>query len=163
MQVRKLIREPKALIEPGKWADGGSRGMPKSAFPLSKTRSFQLGKSWRWRVDRISVSGMEGRLLTALEPSKEKFLAWLSLCRGNEFSIIARYEFHGDEPGWHVHSLCGNVAKIPVAVVKPYGTLRIPKANNLHRRSEFGVTERDAISLSFKVFRVEAGAKGSLI
>jgi hypothetical protein len=163
MNVRQFIRQPKQIIEAGKWADGGTRGMPKSAFPLSKSRSFQLGKKWRWRVDRVAVEDTECRLLTAFEPAHEKFMAWLSICRGADYAIVARYEFHGDEPGWHVHSTCGRVSQIPVAVVKPYGTMRLPKASDPHRRNAFTITEMDAVSVSFRVFRVMALAEDGFL
>lgn len=155
MLVLRFIEKAKRLVEAGRWADGGPRTMPKTAFPLSRTRSFQLGKKWRWRVDRLDVDGVEARLLTAIEPGKEKFLAWLSVKKGEDYAIVARYEFHGaGEPGWHGHSLCGRLADIPVAVVKPYGTMRIPQARRRHRRGLFGVTESNAIAISFKKFRV---------
>jgi hypothetical protein len=163
MNIRDLIRRPKRLSNAGKWADGGARGMPKSAFPLSRSRSFQLGRKWRWRVDLLSVDEVEARLLTALEPGTERFLAWLSVRRGDEFAIVARYEFHGDHPGWHVHSQCGLVSGLKAAQIKPYGTRRVPAANKRHRRSGYGITETGAVAASFKVFRVISGDEDSFL
>ena len=163
MRAREFVSHPKRVIERGKWGQGGTRGMPKTAFPLSKSRSFQLGKSWLWRVDRLAVGAIHGRLLTAFEPSKEKFLSWLLIERQAGNAMVARYEFHGDEPGWHCHCLAGAVDRIPVAVVKPYGTIRIPAARHHHRRLSFGITETSALALSFKVFRVEDKPEGALV
>lgn len=157
VKVRALITARKKLVEAGDWLGGGSvRKMPKTAFPLSPTRSFVLGKRWRWRVDKLEVVGTEARLLTAFEPSREKFLSWLSLGRDGGYAIVARYEFHGeDEPGWHGHCLDTTVARIPIGQVKPYGTVRVPAARGRHRRTTYEVTEASALATSFRVFRVE--------
>jgi len=163
LDARKFVATKKQIVDPGKWGQGGNRGMPKTAFPLSKTRSFQLGKCWSWRVDRIAAGGIQGRILTAFEPSKEKFLAWLAIERQEGTAIVARYEFHGDEPGWHCHSLCAPIDGIPVALVKPYGTMRIPAARHRHRRLTFGMTEMSALALSFRVFRVTGKSEGGLV
>ena len=163
MNVRDLIRSPKRLASAGKWSDGGARGMPKSAFPLSRTRSFQLGKKWRWRVDLLDIDQGEARLLTALDAGTERFLAWLSVRRGDEYAIIARYEFHGDHPGWHVHSQCGLVSGLTAAQVKPYGTRRLPTANRRHRRIGYDITEAGAVAASFRVFRVISGNEDSFL
>lgn len=163
MNVRDLIRRPKRLSSAGKWADDGARGMPKSAFPLSRTRSFQLGRKWRWRVDLLDIDNGEARLLTALEPGTERFLAWLSVRRGDEFAIVVRYEFHGDHPGWHVHSQCGLVSGLKAAQIKPYGTQRVPAANRRHRRTEYDITETGAVAASFRVFRVISGDEDSFL
>ena len=157
MNVRDLIRRPKRVSSTGDWADGGARGMPKSAFPLSRSRSFQLGRKWRWRVDLLEIEGGEARLLTALDPGTERFLAWLSVRRGDDFAIVARYEFHGDHPGWHIHSQCGLVAGLTAAQIKPYGSRRIPAANRRHRRVDYGVTEAGAIAAAYRVFRISLG------
>ncbi len=163
MRTRAFIAQPKRIVDRGRWAAGGSRLMPKSAFPLSKTRAFQLGKSWMWRVDRIAAGGLHGRLLIAFEPSKEKFLAWLSIERQEGHAVVARYEFHGDEPGWHCHSLCGQIDQIPVGVVKPYGTQRIPAARHFHKRQTFAITEVSALSLAFRFFRIEDRPEDALV
>lgn len=162
MLVRRLIVQPKKLKTPGRWADGGTRGMPKTAFPLSKTRGFQLGTRWRWRVDVLETHGSELRLLTALDSGTERFLGWLSVKRGDSYAVLARYEFHGDEPGWHVHSLCGVSSDVPVAQVKPYGTRRIPGVRAPHRRQDYAMTESQALALTFKLFRVDSTEEGGL-
>lgn len=161
--IRSLIAATKAVVEPGKWADGGKRGMPTTAFPLSKSRSFVLGKRWRWRVDKLEYSGLEMRLLTALDISREGYISWLSVRRGDSYAILARYEFHGGEPGLHAHSMCGKVSEIPVAVVKPYGTMRIPKARTAHRRMKIELSEATALAISFKIFRVNGRPEGGLL
>lgn len=156
MRARELILKPKRIIKAGDWKSGTR--MPKTAFPLSPSRQFQLGPKWTWRVDVLECEGVECRLLTAFEPMKQIFVAWLSYARGGGYTLVARLEFHGDEPGWHGHSRCGLISDIPIGVVKPQGTVRIPKARAFHRRTDYDITESDALAKSFKFFRVKAQA-----
>ena len=101
--------------------------------------------------------------MTALDAGTERFLAWLSVRRGDEYAIIARYEFHGDHPGWHVHAQCGLVSGLTAAQVKPYGTRRLPTANRRHRRIGYDITEAGAVAASFRVFRVISGNEDSFL
>lgn len=158
MRARELILKPKRITKSGDWRSKPK--MPRSAFPLSPSRQFQLGPKWTWRVDVLECDGVECRLLTAFEPMKQTFVAWLSYERGGGYVLAARLEFHGDEPGWHCHGYCGPLSDIPIGVVKPLGTVRIPKARSFHRRTDYEMTESDAIAKSFGFFRVvsESGA-----
>jgi hypothetical protein len=156
MRARELILKPKQITKAGDWKSQAT--MPKTAFPLSPTRQFRLGPKWIWRVDVLECENVECRLLTAFEPMKQTFVAWLSYERGGGYTLVARLEFHGDEPGWHCHSNCGPVSDIPIGVVKPLGTVRVPKARAFHRRTDYDITESDALAKSFKFFRVQAEA-----
>jgi hypothetical protein len=156
MRARELILKSKRITKAGDWKSGAR--MPKTAFPLSPSRQFQLGPKWRWRVDVLECEGVECRLLTAFEPMKQTFVAWLSYVRAGGYTLVARLEFHGDEPGWHCHSNCGPVSDIPIGVVKPMGTVRVPKARDFHRRTDYDMTDSDALAKSFKFYRVQAEA-----
>jgi hypothetical protein len=124
MRVRDLVRKPKTISKPGEWKAGK---MSRNAFPLSRTRNFILDVRWTWRVDILDVQGVECRLLTAFEPSKQTFVAWLTLRRGSAYVVVARLEFHGHEPGLHCHACCDDVHDLPTGVVKPFGVRRVPK------------------------------------
>lgn len=138
--------------------------MPKSAFPLSRTRSWRLGFKWSWRVDVLDVDGHECRLLTAFEPSKEGFEACLTLLRDGAHVVVARLEYHGAEPGWHCHVSCDDLASLPAGIVKPYGIKRLPHPTARHRRVTYEMTEMSALSTSFGFFRVnEASPMGALL
>jgi hypothetical protein len=160
MRAQELILKPKPIVKAGDWKSG--QRMSKTVFPLSPTRPFQLGPKWTWRVDVLDCDGVECRLLTAFEPMKQTYIAWLSYAKGGGYTLAVRLEFHGDEPGWHCHSCCGPVSNIPVGIVKPLGTMRIPKARAFHRRTAYDMTESDALAKSFKFFRVQAEA-GTMI
>jgi hypothetical protein len=160
MRVRKLLAKPKVVTKAGEWKTGK---MSRTAFPLSRSRSFVLGSNWSWRVDILTVDGSELRLLTAFEPSKQSFLSWLSLKRGDSHVVLARLEFHGHEPGIHAHASCDtDLHDIPAGVVKPYGTRRAPRYGKRHRRIVYEMTETTALSTAFRFFKV-SGAEGGML
>lgn len=161
MRVRELILKQKKIVVAGTWATG--KPMPATAFPLSKSRQLRLGRQWTWRVDRVAIGDSECRLLTAFQPQKHTFIGWLALVRGEAAAVLARLEYHGDEPGWHCHAMCGDVHDAPVGVVKPYGVQRLPKARAFHRRRAFEITEDVALSKSFGFFRVTGSPEGTLV
>jgi hypothetical protein len=160
MRARELILKPKKVTKAGKWESGP---MSRTAFPLSRARNFILGVRWTWRVDHLEIEGVECRLLTAFEPQKQNFLAWLTYKRGDSYVVVARLEFHGHEPGLHCHASCDDIHNLPVGVVKPYPTQRVPKYAAWHRRSTYGMSEATALSTSFGFFRVTTPPEGSMI
>jgi hypothetical protein len=141
---------------------GGKRNIPRTAFPLLRGYGYQLGTKWNWRVDELDAGGQHCRLLTAFDTTKQGFMAMLTVQRGQDFIIVATYEYHADHPGWHVHSSCGDAASIPVSTSRPYGAVRIPAVRARHRRLEYDVTESTALAISYRAFSVEA-EKGELI
>lgn len=122
VRARELILKPKTVTKAGEWKTGK---MTRNAFPLSRTRNLQLGSRWTWRVDILEIDRVECRLLTAFDPLKQSFVAWLSYQRGDGYAIVARLEYHGSEPGMHCHATCDAVSETPVGIVKPFGT-RLP-------------------------------------
>lgn len=156
MRVRELILKPKIVAKAGGWKTGK---MARNAFPLSRTRSYQLGVRWTWRVDLLEIDRVECRLLTAFEPQKHGFIALLSYQRGDSYAVIARLEFHGSEPGLHCHASCDAVSGTPVGVVKPFGVRRVPRYGKRHRRTTYEMTESSALSTSFGFFKVKSTPK----
>lgn len=143
--------------------------MSKTAFPLGKGRGYQLGAKWEWRVDQLDVSGVECRLLTALQAEKSSFMAMLTVRQDQDFVVVASYEFHSDHPGWHVHACCDDVDKIDVGLARPRDSLRIPGVKRKHRRDKFGnVSQSTALNIAFEFFNVKGtprteAAQGSLL
>jgi len=160
VRPRDLILKPKTVTKAGEWKTGK---MARTAFPLSRTRNIQLGVRWTWRVDILDIDGVEGRLLTAFEPSKQGFLGWLSYQRGDSYIVIARLEFHGSEPGLHCHASCDDLGTLSVAIVKPPGTRRVPKYGTRHRRMTCEITEQSALVRSFGFFNVTGASEDSMI
>lgn len=155
MRARNFLRKPKIVTKAGEWRTGK---MTRNAFPLSRTRNFILGVRWTWRVDVLEYQGTECRLLTAFEPSKNNFIGWLTVRRGDSYVLAARLEFHGHEPGIHCHASCDDIHGLPAGVIKPYGTRRLPQYHSRHRRDRYTMTEASALSTSFRFF----GVKGQL-
>lgn len=144
--------------------------MPRTAFPLGRGRAYQLGAKWKWRVDELEALGHECRLLTAFNLEKRGFMAMLTVRQGQDFVVVASYEFHSDHPGWHVHADCSDIDKIDVGLSRPRDARRIPHVRRKHRRTDFvDVTESSALNISFKFFSVvgkmpdEDSAQGSLL
>ncbi len=160
MRVRRLLAKPKVVTKAGEWKTGK---MSRTAFPLSRARSLVLGANWSWRVDILAADGAEMRLLTAFEPSKQNFIAWLSLKRGDSHVVLARLEFHGHEPGIHAHASCdADVHDLPAGVVKPLGTRRAPKYGKPHRRATYEMSETTALNMALKFFKV-SGSEGEML
>ena len=160
MRARQLLLRPNVLMKAGDWKTGT---MTRNAFPLSRTRNFQLGVRWTWRVDILEIEGTECRLLTAFESSKNNFLGWFSYRRGDTYTMVARLEFHGHEPGLHCHACCDDLHNVQIGVVKPYPSVRLPNARAKHRREKFEITETSALSTSFRFFRVRMIPGGAMI
>jgi hypothetical protein len=160
VRARELILKPKTVTKAGEWKTGK---MTRSAFPLSRTRAFQLGVRWTWRVDVLEIDRVECRLLTAFEPLKQGFIAWLSYQRGDSYAVVARLEFHGAEPGSHCHATCDSISETPTGIVKPFGTQRMPRYGTRHRRTKYEMTETSALSMSFGFFKVKGTPEGAMI
>lgn len=128
--------------------------MPATAFRLTKRAPYLLGRFWHWRVDELVGGGMEFRLLTAFRADTEEFMAWLAIPMGEALTVIARFEYHGDHPGFHCHSTCADHSEIPVGEQDPYLFKRAPGASNRHRREDPVRTESEAIERAFTFFGV---------
>jgi hypothetical protein len=161
VRARELILKPKTVTKAGEWKTGK---MTRNAFPLSPARSFRLGASWTWRIDVLEIDRVECRLLTAFDPLKQRFMAWLSYQRGDSYTVIARLEFHASEPGLHCHAACDRpVHETPVGIVKPFGTRRVPRYGTKHRRIKYDMTEASALNTSFRFFKIEGTPDDAMI
>lgn len=126
--------------------------MPKKAFPLSKSSSYRLGSEWTWCVTDLACEDHSYRLLVAFNQGREQYQGWLGLVRGDDLALLGRLEFHPDgEHGWHCHLRRGDLVDVTSGVVKQ------PRSRDRARfcRSyDFGVSERNALEISFRVFNV---------
>lgn len=133
MGLKELVRADKDVVDWGAWKHDTK--MPKSAFPLSKHRSFQVRASHRWRVVRFTCDGHSYRLLIAYRPELESYKAFLGRDEKGDTRVLARYEFHGTHAGWHLHSDCTGINVIGKTGLPD----RIPGNAAHHRRVEFGI------------------------
>jgi hypothetical protein len=162
---RQVIRIRKTVIEPaGSWKVVTGRGgkMAASDFALSRRGSMGLGRGWHWRVDSLDANGTELRLLTTFNPRIEEFRSWLGYPKEGMLVIVARLEFHGSHPGWHCHSACCDVAEIEPGQPLHRQTVRIPAADQRHRKLEFVRHEAAALA-AFRLYRVTGTPAGRLI
>lgn len=138
--------------------------MGPKAFDFGGRKPFQLGSRWHWRVDHLDCGGVSARLLIAYRLESENYLAWLSIERGPEHVIVACLEFHGDHPGWHYHTRCGELSELQSGVQRQRreGT-RLPGNYRYHRQTEYGMGPQEAINRAYKAFNVGVGQEGDLL
>lgn len=164
MKPKDIIRLPKTVTETGSWkVITGKAKMPGTAFPLSRNFSVQLGRNWHWRVDAVSASGVEYRLLTAFHPETEEYRAWLAAPRGAAHVMVGQLEYHGTHPGWHCHVACCDLDEIENGQAHPRSAVRFPNGTSRHRRTVFDMSESDALSTAFNFFRVTGTPEGDLL
>lgn len=154
MEVRQIVRSEKSVTELGSWKPGP---IPQGVFRLSRAgrRSYCLGPKYEWRLIRFDAWGRNFRLLVAYRLEIEVYRAWLAVEEGGDLKVLARYEFHGTEPGWHCHAHCGDDSEIVAGTVKHFRERRLPIAGRC-RRTTFGVTDQNALTIAAEFFRVNA-------
>jgi hypothetical protein len=159
MRPLDIVRLPKTVVDAGDWkvTTGVSR-MPATAYPMSRRASFQLGRGWHWRIDILAADGFTFRLMTAFSGDKEEFLAWLSIQAGEGLRVVARYEFHGDHPGWHYHTAECDHDELPIGDPRPRAFSRTEENND-----GFGLSEKEALGKSFKFFNVTVRPEDAMI
>ena len=82
----------------------------------------------------------------------EQYAAILAMDDGGDMTVLARYEFHGTHPGWHVHACCENVHEIvPGRLLSPLHS-RLPENGRFHRNTRFGVTRENAADMAIAKF-----------
>lgn len=165
MRVRATILAPKRVTEKGAWkAITGTSRMPKNAFPVGRDSPVVFARNWHWRVDELENEGAARlRLLTAFNSHFEEYRAWLGVEFGKNMVVAARYEFHGDHPGWHCHAPCDDLDGTDLGALRARDCLRFPSGRGFHRSQKFDITsEGHALARSFEFFRV-SGPKGELL
>lgn len=139
--------------------------MATTAFPLSRRGSIVLGRGWHWRVDVLHAEGSSVplQLLTAFNPRIEEFRSLLGWPNDGLLVIVARFEYHGTHPGWHCHSACCDIAEIAPAQPMHRQFIRVPKAESVHRKMTFDLTEATALVAAFRFYRITGKPEGMFV
>jgi hypothetical protein len=150
MLLKDVIRADKVVTDWGEWASGK---MPRTAFPLSRSRQnfYRLG-SYRWRIIQFEALGETFRVLVCLHEDKEQYRAFLGMDCGQDTKLISTYEFHGTHPGWHSLMTHKPLDQVPGGIRKGPWQSRVPSARNWHRRRAFGVAEQTAADIACEFF-----------
>ena len=152
MDVKGLIAAPKIITRRGEWKHGNK--IPKTAFRFSKGNPIRLGKRFHWRTIDLAAGENKFACLVAYRRDKEEFASYLCLMDGTDMKLLARFEFHGTHPGWHVHVECAGIGKIPIGRMMWPGQKRIPRADRGHRRQRFAVdSDEKALFIAAAAFR----------
>jgi hypothetical protein len=132
MRLIEFIRSDKTNLVHGSWGEDKIR---TKDFPLSKKRGkvYPLTRRYRWRVSTLEACGRRFRLMAAYHTIVPEFMAALAEDLSTDSRILARLEFHQSHDGWHVHPFCGDSNLAAAGIVKPLGTLRLPKQGTYHR------------------------------
>jgi len=158
INLRRIVRASKSEIAIGKWHNGK---VPKSEFPIGKT-SYRLGNAFQWCVIKFTALSIEFKVLVVMNPSKEKFQAILGAPDSSSIRILCTYEYHADEPGWHCHAACDEIAKVPLGYARGPWVRRIPGAKRTHNRQAFTICdEKSAQRAALKYYGIEE--EGSLL
>src|SRR5215207_336369 len=129
--------------------------MPRSAFPLSKSHSYTLGRSYEWCVyDLEDAAGENYRLLIAFNLGKEQYRAWLGRVVGADQALLGRLEYHPTHNGWHAHTKTGELAYVARGVVKDHRSR--DRVEVCRAPDEFSVTKLNALNIAFRALHVDA-------
>lgn len=153
MRLKEVIKKPKENVNWGNWKSGP---VPRKEFPLSKHKKsvYSLGPSYRWRVCKFSIGDNNFRVWIMFRQDLEKYAAWLGQEHDSDMVVLARYEFHGNHPGWHTHAVCGNEDEIIPGRSNTPLHVRIPMTRSQHRRLQFHVTEENGADIASKAFKL---------
>lgn len=132
--LKEVIRAEKQVTDWGTWNSGVR--MPSGAFPLSKQRKFRVGASHRWRIAKFLCGATEYRLLVTYRPQLEDYRCYLGRYKAGDTCLVARFEYHGTHPGWHLHADCEGGKE--VFGLSSVGH-RLPRVGQHHRNAVFGV------------------------
>jgi hypothetical protein len=152
MGIRQIVKAEKTVFDQGTWNTGLK--MPKTAFPLGKSRHFHVRAPYAWRIVKFRCDGIEYRLLIFYRTDLSKYSAYLGRVESSDTALLARYEYDVMH-GWHVHTDCSGVG----LTLGRTGGLpdRVPNAKSRHRRTVFGIDSQDkALLVGMKFFGVLA-------
>lgn len=158
MNLKGLIGAAKSSVKTGEWRQGE---IPRAQWPSrrAKAKFYKWGPLYTWRIISFSALGCECRVLILLNESKQIFRASFGVTTKGETTTLCDYEFHASEPGWHCHARCDDIGSINAGTNR-FGSVRLPKFNSPHRRSEFKFSRSDlspvyAFNCAVKVFGLD--------
>lgn len=150
MKLKRIIASQKVITDEGIWKSGVK--MPKSIFPLSKSHSFKVPQSFNWRLVCFECLGEKFRLLIYYRYDISSYSATLGHDVGGDMLVMARLEFHGTHPGWHMHAVCDSTGRVPG---RTGADIRFPDANSFHKDLIFGVVDDStAYKTAIKAFKL---------
>lgn len=125
MRVRHIISSKKTISADTSWKTTAIPTKHSGIFP----KSMPVGPAWQWRSALAFDGEKEYILLCRVNLSKDNWLAWLIGKNSSGWSLVGRYEYHGNHPGLHVHADCerGGIEVGPTSI-KTY--LRIPRVSS---------------------------------
>lgn len=155
MRVRHLVAEPKTISSDTGWRLDDMA--PRFSGLYAKTKPIRAG--WQWRSALALSAQKEYIFLVQGHEEKDNWGAWLVLKTEGGCSLVARFEYHGSHPGFHVHADCER-GGIEEGTGSINDLVRIPKATSggaviTLRRDKFWEHAR----VKFRVFF----PKGSLL
>lgn len=158
MRVREIITEAKEQKSDTDWRTDDLP--PRHAPCYDKSRPIR--NDWTWRsASAVGENGREFVLFANCAPKYNKWQAILVMKSGTkDGSVVARYEYHGDHPGIHVHSDC-ETSGIEMGSAGLNNLNRFPNAKSHHRRVE-PLTANKFWEQAKAFFRVSE-QKGSLL
>lgn len=159
MRVKDVVRASKVVVDQGSWKDGK---MPNTAFPLGKS-PLHISAKFRWRSLIFEALDFRFRVLIVYRLDLQKYSAFLGRVEGKDMLMLARYEWHANEPGWHVHvpRTCDDREQLPG---RTGGCdRRVPRAFGQHRSTSFDVVDDEsAFRRAYDAFRL-ASAPGNFV
>lgn len=131
MRIRKIIAEQKVLSSDTNWRTNDMQH--RYSWIFEKTKPVRAG--WKWRsATAAGTAGREYLFLTQCNPARDQWKAWLIFrTASGQSSLVSRLEYHGTQPGLHVHAHCerGGLEEGSSSIDH---LARIPHADRPHRR-----------------------------
>lgn len=136
MRVQDIIQGQKDILD---WGVPKQGGMAASVFPMLKRRKggLKFGTNHRWRLIRFETAGETFRLLVVYHVAVDEYVAYLGMEVGQDTRLIMEFAYHGTHPGWHTHVGCGDVAQLPVGMLRGPWMRRLPNARRFSRRRHY--------------------------
>lgn len=158
MNLRAIVGAEKSLVKSGEWKQGE---IPRAQWPSRKARAkaYKYGPLYRWRIISFYALGCDCRVRILMNESKQIFRATLGVVTLGETVVICDYEYHASEPGWHCHARCNDIDGLDAGTNR-FGSLRLPKSGNHHRRLDFkfgktAISPPSAFNCAVKFFGID--------
>lgn len=160
MLLRDVIRATKVITSAGQWQSGK---MPRSAFPLSKSKAkaYRLGNR-RWRAASFTARGCVFRLLVSYSYGLGQYQAMLGMDDGGDTKLLARIEKHPTHGGWHMHVACDS-DDAPAGIKKGPWVRCLHAALHKKYKKVVPQTDADAYQIAVAAFRLDRTEGGGWV
>jgi hypothetical protein len=159
MNVKQIIRAEKGTVTVSEWKSGH---ISPASFPLSKVKrkTYKFGPEYQWRIVNFECLGQKFRILLLPNENKQIFRASLGAEDNGDTILMCHHEWHASEPGWHCHVSFNEVESLPSGVSRSH-LKRYPKPGVNHKKIEFHIDTKNALSFAAEVYKFSA--QGDLI